>query len=288
MSNHLKGLLITALGIIALSPDSLIIRLLEADQSTILFWRGLFVFEGMLLVTSIIYGRDTIKAFKKIGSPGIGAAVMWTLSTFCFISALLNTSVANALVIISTSPVFAALLSRFFLKEPIAIHTMAAIVVVIGAVALIVSSSYESGNFLGDMYALGTAVFVAGTFVFTRQKKNCDMTPAVAISGLMVAAVALPFASPFEITQQTEMLFLLLGAVMTVALGLLFIGPRYIPAAEVSLMLPLETVLGTLIVWWALGEEPTTTTMLGGTIVVVTLIIHSAIALRQEKLTAAT
>ncbi len=283
MSNHLKGLLITAIGIIALSPDSLIIRLIETDKWTILFWRGVFVFEGMLLVTAIVHGRGTFRAFKAIGLPGIGAAVMWTLSTLCFISALLNTSVANTLVIISTSPVFAALLGWLFLKERIALHTSVAIVVVIGAVGLIVSDSYQGGSMLGDTYALGVAIFVAGTFVFTRQRKDCDMTPAVALSGLMVALVALPFASPLDVTPKTELLLLALGFVMTVALGLLFIGPRYISAAEVSLMLPLETVLGTLIVWVVLNEEPSVSTLIGGTIVVAALVVHSAIALRHEK-----
>ena len=283
MSNHLKGLLITAIGIIALSPDSLIVRLIEADKSTILFWRGLFVFEGMLLVTAIIYGRNTLKAFKAIGLPGVGAAVMWTLSTFCFISALLNTSVANALVIISTSPVFAALLGWAFLKERIALHTAVAIVVVIAAVALIVSDSFHGGNLLGDLYALGTALFVAGTFVFTRHKKDTDMTPAVALSGLMVALLSLPFASPLSVTPETELLILALGALVTVALAMLFIGPRYIPAAEVSLMLPLETVLGSLIVWLALGEEPAVLTLIGGAIVITTLMFHSYISLRHEQ-----
>ena len=230
MSNHLKGILITALGIIILSPDSLIIRLIEADKSTILFWRGIFVFNGMLLLTAIVHGRGTVQAFRAIGYPGIGVAIMWTLSTFCFVNALLNTSVANTLVIISTSPVFAAILGWVLLKERIASHTSIAIIVVIAAVALIVSGSYQSGSFIGDMYALGVAVFVAGTFVFTRQRKNCDMTPAVALSGLLVALFAAPAASPFAISQQTEFLILALGVLVSVALGLLFIGPRYISA----------------------------------------------------------
>ncbi len=283
MSTHLKGLLITAAGILLLSPDSLIIRLIEADQSTILFWRGFFVFEGMLLITAIVHRRRTPAAFKAIGLPGLGVALMWAFSTFFFISALLHTSVANTLIIISTSPVFAALLSRIFLREKIARHTAITIIVVITAVALIVSGSYKSGSWLGDFFALGTAVCVACTFVFTRQKKECDMTPAVALSGLLIALVALPFASPFAVSVQTAWLFLSLGLLLTLALGLLFIGPRYIPAAEVSLMLPLETVLGSLIVWLVLGEQPTVNAMLGGAIVVIALMLHSAIALRKQE-----
>ena len=161
-------------------------------------------------------------------------------------------------------------------------HTSIAIFVVIAAVVLIVSGSYQNGSLIGDVFALGVAVFVAGTFVFTRQRKNCDMTPAVALSGLMVAVFAAPTASPFAISQQSELLILALGVLVSVAHGLMFIGPRYISAAEVSLMLPLETVLGSLIVWYALNEQPGTLTLIGGTIVVTTLMVHSVIALRRE------
>ena len=48
-------------------------------------------------------------------------------------------------------------------------------------------------------------------------------------------------------------------------------------------MLPLETVLGSLIVWIALNEKPTTITLFGGAIVVTTLMVHSAIALHRDK-----
>ncbi len=283
MSNHLKGLLITAVAIIVLSPDALVIRLIEADQSTIMFWRGLFLFEGMLLVTAIQYRRDTPAAFGAIGLPGLAVASCWALNSLFFVSALLHTSVAKTLIIVSTAPVFAALLSRIFLREGIASYTAVTIIVVMGAVGLIVSDSYQNGTWLGDLFALGTALSLASTFVFTRKNKYRDMKPAVALSGAMVALVALPTASPLAIDSQTALLFLLLGAILTVSVSLLIVGPRYIPATEVSLMLPLETVLGSLIVWFALGERPTATALLGGVIVVLALMIHALIALNKEK-----
>ncbi|MEM7206895.1 MAG: DMT family transporter [Pseudomonadota bacterium] len=288
MNPHLKGTLITALGIILLSPDSLIIRLVDADKLTILFWRGLFTFEGMLLVTAMLHGRNTLRVFKAIGWPGIGAALMFTLSSFCFVNALVNTSVANTLVILSTSPVFAAILGWLFLKEKIEIHTIVAIVVVIAAVTLIVSGSYENGSLLGDLFAMGAALFVASTFVFTRKKKDGDMTPAVALSGLMVALIAAPSIDPFDVPPESALLLLALGAVMTIALTLMFIGPRYIPAAEVSLMLPLETVCGTLIVWLIINEVPNVESLIGGGIIIIALFVHAMIALRRENASAVT
>ena len=45
MTNHLKGLLMTIFAVVILSPDSVLIRLVEeasseVDSWTVLFWRG--------------------------------------------------------------------------------------------------------------------------------------------------------------------------------------------------------------------------------------------------------
>ena len=41
MTNHLKGILMSFIGVIILSPDSVLIRLADADSWTVLFWRGI-------------------------------------------------------------------------------------------------------------------------------------------------------------------------------------------------------------------------------------------------------
>ena len=129
MTRHLKGLLITATGIVLLSPDSLIIRLIDTSHANVLFWRGLLVFQGMLLLITWVHGRQSVQAFRAIGLPGVGAMFMWTLSSLFFVSALFHTSVANTLVLLSTSPVFAAFVSWLWLRETIGQHTVLAIVV---------------------------------------------------------------------------------------------------------------------------------------------------------------
>ena len=283
VTRHLKGLLITATGIVLLSPDSLIIRLIDTSHANVLFWRGLLVFQGMLLLITWVHGRQSVQAFRAIGLPGVGAMFMWTLSSLFFVSALFHTSVANTLVLLSTSPVFAAFVSWLWLRETIGLHTVLAIVVLTASVGLIVSDGYQQGHWAGDLFALGASLCLACTFVFTRKAGDCDMTPAVALSGLLVALIALPFATPLPLSLEANLLFALLGIVLTISLTLLFVGPRYIPAPEVSLMLPLETVLGTGLVWLVLDEQPTASTLLGGAIVIATLIVHSMVALRRSR-----
>jgi drug/metabolite transporter (DMT)-like permease len=52
-------------------------------------------------------------------------------------------------------------------------------------------------------------------------------------------------------------------------------GPRYLLAAEVSLLLLLETVLGPVWVWVALGEAPSVRDALTAAVIVVALAVSA-------------
>ena len=69
----------------------------------------------------------------------------------------------------------------------------------------------------------------------------------------------------------------LLGlVVLPTAFGLMAVGPRYLPAPEVGLLLLGETVLGPIWVWLVLGETPGSSTLTGGALVILTLALHGA------------
>jgi len=76
MTNHLKGLLMTIFAVVILSPDSVLIRLVEeasseVDSWTVLFWRGLLYAVGVSLLVLIKYRSKTISEFKNIGKGGL-------------------------------------------------------------------------------------------------------------------------------------------------------------------------------------------------------------------------
>ncbi len=64
------------------------------------------------------------------------------------------------------------------------------------------------------------------------------------------------------------------GLVVPVALGLIAMGPRYLPAPQVGLSLLLKTILGPLWVWVVLWERPTDQAVIGGLIVLGDLLWH--------------
>jgi hypothetical protein len=82
------------------------------------------------------------------------------------------------------------------------------------------------------------------------------MIPAMALSGLIVALAAAPIAPAAVVLGDAQLAYMLaMGLfVVPVSFALITLGPRYLPAAEVSLLMLLETVLGPLWVWLAIGE----------------------------------
>ena len=291
MSQHLKGLLITILGVIILSPDAILIRMVQADSWTILFWRGLLFALGITIVIFLIYGKNTLRQFLKIGKIGVLLGVLFGLSTLFFLTAVQNTSIANALVIISTSPVFAALLSWVFLKEKTHSRTWITMFVIIAAMLVIMVDSYHSGGFWGDMSALITSVLLAINFTITRQHKNINMVPAMVVSGLATAGIAALVIAFSTLTSTSISLYLHhpssipyllgMGLVITLAFSLIMLGPRYMPAAEVGMIMPLETVFGSYLGWLFLGEIPSTYVVVGGIVILVSLMLHAWFSIKK-------
>lgn len=278
LSPHLYGTLITALGVIVLSPDGLLIRLIGADGWTVLFWRGLF-FAGSIWGFYILrHGRSSVGLLKVMGTRGILAASLFSLSTIFFVLAITHTSVANTLVIIATAPLWAAVLSRIFLKEHISALTWIAITICIGGISLIFIGSLGGGNRAGDIYALICAFGLAGQITTVRHARDIDMVPSLGMSGLMVALIAFPFSDPGSVTTEGFAYLALLGfIILPIAFSLITIGPRYIPAPEVSLIMLLESILGPLWVWLILKEVPHSETLIGGALVITTLVLHSTL-----------
>jgi drug/metabolite transporter (DMT)-like permease len=281
--NHRKGLLITALGVLLLTPDSLLVRLIATDPWTMVFWRGSLLMVALLAFQALARRGRLVGPFRAIGRAGLLVAALFAASSVLFVFALAHTSVANTLIIVSAAPLFAALLSRFFLAEPVPLRTWVAILVSFAGLLVVVAGDLGSGGLAGNLAALGTAFAVAGTTTTIRHARSRSMLPAMTLSGGLSALIAAPLAAPLALDAGQGGYMLLLGLlVLPLSFALLIRGPRYIPAPEVNLLLLLETVLGPLWVWLVISEQPSRMAWIGGAVVVAALMGHSALALKAR------
>ena len=281
-SDHAKGLLITALGVLFISPDTLLIRLVATDIWTLGLWRGLLQAVGIAGLLLCIYGRRTPAMFRAIGWTGLVLAVVFALNTLVFLTAILNTKAANVLVIVATAPLFAAAFSYLFLKEAVAPRTWLTILAAVAGVSLLVWDGLGQGTIFGEAMALLAAVLLGAKFAIIRGRRNVNLVPAMALSGLLYSAVALIMARPGAVEGEQMLWLLVMGlVVITPAAALTTYGPRFLPAPEASLLILGETVLGPLWVLAVIGEAPTPLGLAGGAMILGALVVNALLGLRR-------
>ena len=65
MNDHVKGILITAIGVLLVVPDSLFVRLIYAEPIVIAFWRSLTSGVFVLIIVIYFYGLSGFKDIIK-------------------------------------------------------------------------------------------------------------------------------------------------------------------------------------------------------------------------------
>ena len=285
-NKQVKGLVLTTIGVLAIVPDSILIRLIQADILTITFWRALIPGVIISLGVMIFYRKPTISFLKAPKMSGLIFIISHSFGTLFFVIAIELTSIASALFIISTSPIFAAIISRIFLNEKITyrmIFTIFGALLGIGVISL-GSINSESIFAIGDIAALGAAMCLAISLTAARSASNFSMIPAVGVSSLLTSLCIFYFIEPFNLLYSDWIFILILGVIFVpIATCLIATGPRYITSAEVSLLLLLEATLAPILAWFILSEFPGFETILGGVIVISVLVFSNIIALRQSK-----
>jgi len=284
MSTRAKGYLITMLGVIAISPDGLFTRLISADAITITFWRSLFFGLVSLLFVVIRYRQRIALLYASFSWPEYCVIVSYGTGNLLFMYSITNTSVANTLFMLSTTPIWAALIAWVFLKERVPLRTWFAILmVIIGILVITRGSTLGVGNWQGDLAGLFAAGVLASQFSLIRKMRSRDPLPVLAASGIFTALFIAPFVDPGATSNIDLVYLVMMGAMMLpVANALMYMGPKYLPAPEVGLMMLLETILGPIWVWLVVDENPGIYSIAGGAIVLVTLVINTWLGIRED------
>ena len=94
------------------------------------------------------------------------------------------------------------------------------------------------------------------------------------IFSVMLGAIAAVLIDGALLIAHTDMLITLFMGAFTIGLGIALVttGTGYLPAAEVSLLVLVESVLGPLWPWVFLGESLTKFEIIGGTITLAAVI----------------
>ncbi len=284
-SDQQKGSILAFVGVMFITPDSLLIRLSNVDTWSLLFYRGAIPFLVVLLGLLLFYKSKFLNALIKIGKIGILYIISFSICNITFIISIQNTNVANTLIMVAMAPMLSAILASIFLKEQSNNETWIAIFITFLSVTFIFYDSIQLGNIKGDLFGFITAIGLAINANLARFAKKIDLVPSAVIGKLCVAIFSMFFVETFELTD-ADLLLVPLMCVMCVAVPfvLVTIAPRFITAPEVNLFFLLEVILGPIWVWMIIKEEPSLKTIIGGFIIIITIAIHSFLALKKAQI----
>ncbi len=271
------------------SLGGIIVRKLTlTDTWEIVFWRALFMsaFIGTLLL--ILRGRGAIASVRSIGTAGAISGVCLAAQIYFFILALNHTTAANTFVLMSISPLLAALVGLMFLREKVAWHTWLAIAFALGGIVIMFGEGLGTGRWLGNIYALCVPVGYACQILFVRKVQGAagkapDLLPTVLVGALFAMTPALFLGWPFEATGADVMLLAVMGCVqLGMGCWLMTLAVPHLRAAEMGLLALTETILAPVWVWLGTGEAPSGAALAGGVVIVGALAANGWFTLRTE------
>lgn len=279
-----RGALLVAGAAVCWSSGALIARLVATTPWTTSLWRSLFASVFLAVVLSVARRRSIVAQWRDGGQPVAAVAACMAIASTCFIFSIANTSVANTLLLMSTSPYVVGLLGWLVLGERVAPRTWLTMGVALAGAVVMVSSSYGRGGLLGDVLAIIMATSFAVATVLVRRHPRISMAPAAALATAFTFLMALPLATPLATTPRDLALLAFFGIGQFGAGFLLFMaGARLIPAAQTSLIGMLETVLGPVWVWLVLHERPDAASLTGGALILTALVANTAVDLVRPR-----
>lgn len=278
-----KGVLIAAFGALVLTPDAMLMRLSGMEGVQMLAWRSTLM-GGVLIAAWVAsragHWRHDLAALGTIG--GVAIAVCQGVNGVLFTFGIAGSPATPVLLGVATVPVISAVLSWLLMGEVTGRATWITIAVVVVGIAVAVLGKAEAGApwdaaaLRGALYGLGVAVCLALSFVLIRKFAKVPILPSVGLGALGAGAAGIALTGPSQMVGEASLwpIFLTGMVVLPVSFYCLSLASRHTAAANVSLLLLLETVLGPLWVWLGIGEAPTPMMLGGGVIVVGALAVY--------------
>ena len=271
-----------------MSFAALFVRGLETtDGRQILAYRGLTQAAMVATVACVIRGTSPWKFVKTLDRIDWIAGVAMAFAFGLYIFSLLNTSVASTLFILSIAPVFAAILGWICIGEKPTAITWLSIGLALCGVAIMVGAGFDLGRTTGNLLAVGSALSFALMLVLARGSGKSDLLGGnflgAVLAMITMAALALAGSDTGLSVSGRDLALLLMMGAFTIGLGIAFVAwaAPNLPAAEVSLLILLESVLSPIWVWLFLGEQMSIYEIAGGAI----LLASVAILVSMQKTT---
>lgn len=287
-SSQLRGIAFACFGAVILSFSAVMIRQIEyATSWQIIFYRSIGLFWGLLSLFALRNRGHVLRSLTNGFSRVIAAGPFQGMASIFFILALTHTTIANALLTLSATPLLTSVVGWLIIRERVPGTTLMAMAGAAAGIGIMTFESIRIGSGIGSLFAIASALAFSIYIVMLRRgsrNSDIDMLPAVIVGAMCAIFISIFIIKPFAIGWHDLFICLAWGAIVqTSGLALVTMSVRVVPAAELALIVLLESVLAPIWAWRLFNEIPRLVTIVGGSLTVVTIGIWIALRIPQER-----
>ena len=266
---------------ILFGTSSIFIRLLDVlSVSSLAFWRLIIASVVLIAITLVLRESFNLRMVKENIKQISILGIFLGLHMVLYISAVKNTTILNATVLVNTAPIFSMLISTFqFNLKPSRLAVMGLTTSFLGASLIVyahaIPSPLKTPHLIGDLEALLAAVAEGFYLSYGRETRTkmpllSQVIPIYLVSAFIIGFLCLLTRTPITLPQQPNMILFLLGfGILPTALGHTFYysslsNLKSFETATLALLEPIGAILLGIALF---GEIPTALFVFGAFLV---------------------
>jgi drug/metabolite transporter (DMT)-like permease len=275
---------VLGIALLAVSNGAIFARLAAAPPLAIAAWRvGLAL---LVVLPLALTAERPVRASRAACACAVGAGALLAVHFATWIASLDHTTIARSVLLVSTSPIWVAVLQFLAGRGTPSRATLAALSLAIAGAAIVSGGGHGGeGALLGDLLAVTGGIAMAGYFLLSRESQKglpfrTYLGIAYGMAGLLLWAAVLltgTAASGYDLRTWWA-----LGAMAVISQlvghsgynwSLRHLNPLFVAVVSVG-----EPVLASVLGWWLLGEAVDWRTGAGGLLILAGI----ALAVRRE------
>jgi len=214
----------------------------------------------------------------------ISGSLFYAVNTILFIGAIYWSSIANAVLLQFSAPVYVALVGGRFLEEPPRLRDWTSFIFILFGMVLFFRDELTPVQMWGTLMAVLSGVTVAGYTICLRKQKHDEPIDSI-MSG---SALVIIGSSPWMIRESWD----IESVAILACLGLLCYGLaftaytaaiKHVRAVEALLISTLEIILGPFWGYLIFDEQPGAGAITGGGVILVVVTLYGLLAIREPS-----
>lgn len=267
MIQRRTAVLMVAVAALTASTSGALVRLIDWNPVAIAGVRSAI---GVLVFLAVLRRpRFTLSRIQVTG------ALVFAFHTFCFFAALRLTTVANAVFLSYTAPVFVPFFSAALLGERAGRRDWLATAAVLAGISLFFLDRVSLAGWWGNLLGVVSGVTFAWYTVILRHRDEEPLATLI-LGNLLTALGGVPFAFWGPLPELSRWGLLLVLGVFQFGLTyvLISLALRRLTAIETMLILTLEPIFNALWAFAVISERPGPWALVGAAVVVAAVTVR--------------